>query len=210
MIALSEKAIDYLIDAMDWRVEFDGGLERKEIPEIPVEALREAVINAFAHRDIESRQSVEISVYRSFLEIISHGSFPSEVTPEMFAEGNMAPVRRNPLITRTLYYSKDMESFATELKRIHDLCEVADVKVEYECGSYFFTVRFYRHGGTQPGTQSIQERIIGLIESDHRITRAEMSKELGISVRKLQRILNDMDDIEYVGHGKTGHWEIRL
>lgn len=36
-----------------------------------------------------------------------------------------------------------------------------------------------------------------------------MSKELGISVRKLQRILNDMDDIEYVGHGKTGHWEIR-
>ena len=52
VIALSEKAIDYLIDAMDWRVEFDGSLERKEIPEIPVEALREAAINAFAHKDI--------------------------------------------------------------------------------------------------------------------------------------------------------------
>lgn len=107
----------------------------------------------------------------------------------MFAEGNIAPVRRNPLITRTLYYSNDMESFATGLKRIHDLCEAADVKVEYECGSYFFTVRFYRHGGTQSGTQSVQERIVGLIESNHKITRAEMSKELGISVRKLQRVL---------------------
>lgn len=128
----------------------------------------------------------------------------------MFAsEGNMAPVRRNPLITRTLYYSKDMESFATGLKRIHDLCEAADVRVEYECGSYFFTVRFYRHGGTQSGTQSLQERIVGLIESNHKITRAETSKELGISVRKLQRVLNDMGDIEYIGHGKTGHWEIR-
>lgn len=82
-----------------------------------------------------------------------------------------------------------MESFATGLKRIHDLCEAADVKVEYECGSYFFTVRFYRHGGTQSGTQSVQERIVGLIESNHKITRAEMSKELGISVRKLQRVL---------------------
>ena len=35
MIDLADKAIVYVADAMDWRVEFDGGLERKEIPEIP-------------------------------------------------------------------------------------------------------------------------------------------------------------------------------
>ena len=53
ILSLVEKAVEYLVDAMDWRVEFDGSPERREIPEIPVEALREAVVNALAHRSIE-------------------------------------------------------------------------------------------------------------------------------------------------------------
>ena len=39
--------------------------------------------------------------------------------------------RKTRLITRTLYYSKDMESFATGLKRIYDACETAECKVEF-------------------------------------------------------------------------------
>ena len=38
------------------------------------------------------------------------------------------PIRRNPLITRTLYYSKDMEGFATGLKRISEACGKARLK----------------------------------------------------------------------------------
>ena len=38
------------------------------------------------------------------------------MTPQLFIEQPLAPIRRNPLITRTLYYSKDMENFATGLK----------------------------------------------------------------------------------------------
>ena len=53
---LADKAVQYIADAMDWRVGFDGGLERKEFPEVPVDAVREAVINAFGHRLIGSRQ----------------------------------------------------------------------------------------------------------------------------------------------------------
>ena len=82
-IALSAKR--YLIDAMDWRAEC-GGLHRKEIPEVPVDALREAVINAFAHRQIESGQSIQIMVYRNRIEIYSPGAFPERITPEEFAE----------------------------------------------------------------------------------------------------------------------------
>lgn len=35
---LTKKAEQYIIDAMDWRVEIGGGLSRKEIPEIPLGA----------------------------------------------------------------------------------------------------------------------------------------------------------------------------
>ena len=35
---------------MRWRVKMnDDGIHRVEIPEVPVEAIREAVINSFAH-----------------------------------------------------------------------------------------------------------------------------------------------------------------
>ena len=91
ILDLSEKASQYIIDAMDWRVEFDGSLERKEIPEIPVDAAREAVINAFAHRRIESGQSVEVAVYRSFIDIYSPGRFPEGMTPQLFIEQPLAP-----------------------------------------------------------------------------------------------------------------------
>ena len=112
-----------------------------------MDAIREAVINAFAHRIIESRQSVDIAIYKSFIEIYSPGRFPEGVQPEQFITEIRKPIRRNPLITRTLYYSKDMESFATGLKRIHDACTEAGVKVDFYGDAFGFTVRFYRHCG---------------------------------------------------------------
>ena len=76
VLTLADKAVQYMIDAMDWRVEFDGSLERKEIPEIPADAIRKAMISAFGHRLIEFVQSLEATIYRSFIEIYSPGKFP--------------------------------------------------------------------------------------------------------------------------------------
>lgn len=172
IIELEDRAILYVADAMDWRVEFDGSLERKEYPEIPTDAVREAVINAFGHRIIESGKSVEVAIYKSFIEIYSPGKFPEGVTPQQFITEIRKPIRRNPRITRTLYYSKDMEIFATGLKRISDACSKAGVKVEFYGDEYGFTVRFYRHcgeGWSENHTSNILKNDIGdLREGDNK------------------------------------------
>ena len=88
---------------------------------------------------------------------------------------------------------------------------------DWDRSNSFFKVSFFRHcpsedgtqPGTQPGTQSIEDSILKLIMSNDRITRAEMSKALGISIRSLQRIMNGMDSVSFTGHGKSGHWEIK-
>ena len=144
---LIDVAMRYLIDAMDWRVEFNGKRERDEIPEVPIDALREAVINAFAHRLVESRQSIQIMIFKNRIEIYSPGTFPDKITPEEFAAGNKKAIRRNWLITQTLYYSKDMETFATGLMKIKNLCMEYGVKYEFQKEEYGFTVIFYRHCG---------------------------------------------------------------
>lgn len=153
IIELTQKAEQYIVDAMDWRVEIGDGLSRKEIPEIPLEAIREAIINSFGHKLYDSGQSNEITIFKDRIEIYNPGAFPIGVTPEVFIEGNSRPVRRNPLITRTLYYSKDMESFATGLKRIYVACKKAGCRVQFVQQMYGFVVIFYRENNTQDNTQ---------------------------------------------------------
>ena len=144
IIELAQKAEQYIIDAMDWRVEIGGGLSRREIPEVPMDAVREAIINSFGHKQFDSGQSNEIAIFKNRIEIYNPGAFPAGVSPETFIEGKSRPIRRNPLITRTLYYSKDMESFATGLMRISTACKEAGCRVEFEQQPYGFVVIFYR------------------------------------------------------------------
>ena len=230
ILGLVEIAMQYLIDAMDWRAEF-GGLHRKEIPEVPVDALREAVINAFAHRQIESGQSIQLMVYRNRIEIYSPGAFPERITPEEFAEGNQKAIRRNKLITQALYYSKDMETFASGLKKIKTLCDEAGVKYEFQKEAYGFTVVFFRHCGEGWGWSGSQEDIVkdnvphdvphnvpheetlaDLIETAIRenphTTRAIIAEKAGVSVKTIARELKKMDHIRYVGSGNNGRWVI--
>lgn len=114
--------------------------------------------------------------------------------------GNQRPIRRNPLIARTLYYSKDMESFATGLKRIKAACDKAGYRVEFETPDEGFVVVFYRHGtqklsGTPQKTAQKEEttaqknaqkeeRINALLEyCKEPRDRDEMMKFLGIKHR---------------------------
>jgi len=150
IFSLVKKAEEYIIDAMDWRVEFNGSLEREEIPEIPLEAIREALFNAFAHRVIESGQAVEVSVYKSKIEIFSPGKYASDIAPEDYAKGGDRPVHRNALISNILYYSDDMETFATGFSRIKNACERGECEAGYEKKKNGFVIIFSRRGFTLP------------------------------------------------------------
>lgn len=144
IIGLSKVCEQYIIDAMDWKADIIG-LERVETPEIPVEAIREAVINSYGHRLYDNNQCNEIDIFKDRIEIHTTGGFPKGHTPEEFLDGKKKAIRRNKLITGILYYSKDMETFATGLKRIKDLCDTAGCKVEFKNEKDDFVVIFYRN-----------------------------------------------------------------
>ena len=83
---LVNTAEDYIKRNINWRVEFDGSLERKEIPEIPIEAVREAILNSFCHKDYSTSQSNEVAIYKNRVEIYNPGTFPKEHTPEEYVK----------------------------------------------------------------------------------------------------------------------------
>lgn len=157
LLNLVDVAEKYILNNIHWRVEFDGSLEKKEIPEIPVDAVREALLNSFCHKDHGSGQSNEVAIYKNRIDIFNPGHFPKGYTPEDFIKHPERPIRRNPMIARTLYYSKDIESFGSGLKRIDDACKAAGVMYEFKQLKSGFVIIFYRDQAdtddTQGGTQ---------------------------------------------------------
>jgi ATP-dependent DNA helicase RecG len=70
------------IDRRNDRQSYQDGLFRAEIPTFDEGVIREAVLNAFCHRDYRLHGSVFIRQYPRRLEVTSPGGFPPGVTPE--------------------------------------------------------------------------------------------------------------------------------
>ena len=145
ILKLVDLAETYIKTNIRWRVEFNGDLQRKEIPEIPIEAVREALLNSFCHKDYSVGESNEVAIYPDRIEIYNPGTFPNGLDPEDYIDRIERPVRRNPQIARLLYYSKDIESFGTGLRRIAQYCKMSGVRYEFQKKKTGFVVCFYRN-----------------------------------------------------------------
>jgi len=66
----------------------------------PVAALREAVVNAVAHRDWTRANEVEVIRYNDRLEVISPGALQNSMTVDKMVGGQRSP--RNPIIVEVL------------------------------------------------------------------------------------------------------------
>lgn len=72
------------------------GLEPEVTPELPAEVLREALVNAVAHRDYTIAAPIRVLVFDDRLEIRTPGTLPNTVTLESLPFG--IHVLRNPMI----------------------------------------------------------------------------------------------------------------
>ncbi|MDD6442600.1 MAG: ATP-binding protein [bacterium] len=206
VLKLVDIAENYIKSNIHWRVEFTGELQRTEIPEIPVDAIREALLNSFCHKDYSSGESNEVAIYKDRVEIYNPGTFPERLEPRDYIERVERPVRRNPKIARILYYSKDIESFGTGLKRIADACESAGVRYEFQKKKTGFVVCFYRSLGEddlkadkkpikadkKPIKTDRQEKIVEYVKNHGTISNKEARELLGLSDSTTKRILKEM------------------
>jgi ATP-dependent DNA helicase RecG len=80
--------------------EIDKGLRRETLWFYPLEAVRESLINALAHRDWTRFVEIEVGAYTDHFEIISPGALPNSMTIEKMKAGQRSP--RNTLIMEVL------------------------------------------------------------------------------------------------------------
>lgn len=118
VIAVSEARgrLDEQVErAVSWlrilgRHERYDGLYRQDVPRVPERAMREALVNAVAHRDYGILGSrVLLEVFDSRIVVTSPGTLPNHMTPESVRAGGQ-PRSRNELIANFLMTRRLMES----------------------------------------------------------------------------------------------------
>lgn len=129
----------------------ESGMQRREISEIPREAVREAVANALCHRDYTTGTAVEVNVYMDFVEVVSPGLFPEGDTPENhLAGGDGGLKQRNPGIAQALFRSGMIEQYGTGIPRIKRYCDAEGMKFSYRQTAGTTVIRFDRPGAQTP------------------------------------------------------------
>ena len=96
ILELIEEAQKYILKNIHIGMRIKG-LYREDVPEISVEALREAIINAFCHRDYRDPDYIHIAIFKDRVEIRSPGELFVGLTIREIRKGNVSK-RRNPLI----------------------------------------------------------------------------------------------------------------
>ena len=88
-------------------------------PELPGEALREALANAIAHRDYRSRSQVQVHVFKDRVEITSPGGLPEGMNE---ADLGTKSVPRNPLLYGMLARMGLVTGIGSGMRRMKSLC----------------------------------------------------------------------------------------
>ncbi|HAX99078.1 MAG TPA: transcriptional regulator [Candidatus Atribacteria bacterium] len=213
-----DKSEQYISEHINWRVIF-GKLKRDEIPEIPMKAVREALVNSFCHRDYAIPKGNEIAIFKDRVEIYNPGAFPEGYTPEDFIKGKERSILRNPLIAETLYKSKEIEKWGSGLRRIYEECRSNEVGVEFEALKSGFVVIFYRDlaiekkgglregGGIDGGINGGINNLLEYISNNPGKRINDLAKGISNSKRTTERWIRKLRDegkIEFKGSKKTG------
>ena len=110
---LVDQAVDFVLSKIDLTV--GTRAESTQAPvtyELPPEVVREAIVNAVAHRDYTSNGSVQVMLFADRLEVWNPGALPPSLTLEKLRRPH-GSVPANPLLAEPLYLTRYIERMGT-------------------------------------------------------------------------------------------------
>jgi len=115
--SIIEHSIAFVLRNTRASAEIQASGQRVDRPAVPVEVLREVLVNAVVHRDYFLVASdIELSVYSDRIEVISPGRLPNGITPERMRKGTRAA--RNQLVKDVLRDYRLLEHMGLGIPRI--------------------------------------------------------------------------------------------
>lgn len=119
-----------------------NGIVRRDIYELPIRAVRGAIVNAVTHRSYVDDSCIQVSIYDDRVEILSPGMLYGGLDMEEALKGKSKC--RNAAISEAFYYMGIIEGWGTGLERIQKSCREYGLKkpIIEEFGNGFRVVLF--------------------------------------------------------------------
>ena len=116
-----DEAMDFIRKNINVEFVMTGKPERDQIWDYPLEALREALINAVCHRDYTIFSNIEVRIYDDKLIIRSPGFLPYGITLEELYRPHSSTLR-NKGLAEVLYDTELIERWGSGIEKIQQHC----------------------------------------------------------------------------------------
>ena len=207
-----EDTFAFLKQHLRLEYEIKGFGPRKEIPEIPYEALKEAIINAIVHRDyFEYRFGVFVEIFDDRVEITNYGKL-------LFDRKKLGKISmpRNSILFDMFHRIHLIEKAGSGINRIKKQIKQRSLRVKFETDE-FFRIIFYRPKiktglveGLAEGLAESQKKILIFISKNPKIAKQELAKKIRISTTAIDKNILQLKQkglLKRIGPDKGGHWE---
>lgn len=197
-----------------------GKLARREIPEYDLDALREALINAEAHRQYLMRgTNIELGFYNDRIEIVSCGGLESRRKLEDFLK-KPTSTRRNQLVCDIFSRLDFMERRGSGIAKIFQAYKEDEKKPKIEIFDDIFCVTFYSRlysdETSEKHPKNIRKNpknlIFEYIKENEKTSKKYIIEDLELTegqVKHALKILKEQDKIESIGKGKKTYYIIK-
>ena len=118
------RAVDLLRTKYSKAVVSYDGIYRRETPPAPGAALREAVLNAVAHRDYGNSAPIQIRVYDDRIAVWNPGGLPPDWTVDKLMAAH-ASAPQNPGIANAFFRAGMVEAWGRGIAQIVKTCQAA-------------------------------------------------------------------------------------
>ncbi len=231
---LMDEAMAFCFKHLNLSAKIGGKLERDEALEVPAAALREALVNAFAHREYGDTRTVYLAVYADRVEIKSPGGFPTSLDLERLYDPPVCDSNpRNPRIARVLYLCKMIETWGRGLGVIARECARVGLPLPVTTVRWGFAVTTFKRPKIDASGSNLDQnldradpdpikidaypegdlarRLLLTIRRNPLISRKLLAIELSVSERKIRdslKILKNSGLIARQGPDHGGIWRI--
>lgn len=212
-----EKTIDLLFTKYIRAMISYEGISRVETYEYPVAALREALLNAVAHKDYAGCTPIQIKVYADRIRIWNEGQLPENWTVDkLMHEHSSRPY--NPDIANAFFRSGYVESWGRGIEIMTEQCSLAKLPpptITNEGSDFLIVFRKDIYNAVDLGKLGLSERQIKAVlyvKEKGKITNSEYQEinEIGksVTIDDLRNLVNKQLLVRVGETGRGTYYEL--
>jgi predicted HTH transcriptional regulator len=169
-----------------------GRKKRTDIPQYPLVAVREAVINAIVHTDYSIKgSSIIVAIFDDRLEITNPGAVPYGLSLDDALAGSSRV--RNRVIARTFHHLNLIEQWGSGLQKIIQACIKNGLKTpKFEEISSQFRVTIYSEQVQKVVVEKWQENFLNHLRITGELGASEAANFWHIDIRTARRRLTKL------------------